>query len=69
MADIKPVPLDKSKEVKKIVLPEDEKVGVTEAELKEQLGHQQILLINASKVEAHLRQVIKDLRKELDNGS
>lgn len=54
---------------KKEVLPEDEPIRVTEVELKEQLGHQQILLISASKVETHLREVIKSLRKELDNGS
>ncbi len=53
------------KEVKKEkILPEDIPCPIAELEVKEQLGHLTIQLLQASKTEAHLREVIKNLRKE-----
>ena len=56
-------------ESKEVTLPEDELISLGDVELKEQFGHMTTQLLHANKVEQHLRQVIKDLRKELDNGS
>ena len=50
-------------------LPEDEVVGLSETEVKEQLGHMTIQLLQTHKIADHLRKVISDLRKELSDGS
>ena len=58
------LPVGPKKIPDEVVLPENIPVRVTELELKEQLGHMTTQLLYATKVEAHLREVIKNLRKE-----
>ncbi len=54
---------EKDRDDKKVKLPEDEQIGLSEVEIKEQLGHMTVQLLSANKTIIHLRKVIADLRK------